>query len=218
MKNNGKRKARSNGAREPHKLFDLSPKKIRALEALLTASSVTDAAKMAGADRTTLHRWLSDDSQFRAAYNWEKEQRFAALHHGAIRLGERALHVAEELLSDDDVAASAKLSAVLAILKGLGVLSGKAPPTGPTDPWEVSFRDLLLKDIAEMLRKQVTYEGLGIGLAEQQLLETLRRAVDEGSRGTGGLGISKERIDELKKLFEELDKESGRDGGAAEKT
>ena len=68
MKKNGKRKARSNGAREPHKLFDLSPKKIRALEALLTASSVTDAAKMAGVDRTTLHRWLSDDSQFRAAY------------------------------------------------------------------------------------------------------------------------------------------------------
>ena len=46
---------------------DLHPAQVRALAALATGSSVTDAARIGKVDRTTVHRWLRGDTAFQAA-------------------------------------------------------------------------------------------------------------------------------------------------------
>ena len=48
---------------------DLPPVQLRALASLARGSSVTDAAGAAEVDRTTLHRWLREDTAFQAAWN-----------------------------------------------------------------------------------------------------------------------------------------------------
>ncbi len=48
---------------------DLPPTQERVVAALITGSTVTRAAELAGVDRTTVHRWLRDDWDFQAPLN-----------------------------------------------------------------------------------------------------------------------------------------------------
>jgi hypothetical protein len=55
---------------------NLSTPKREALTALIAGSNITDAAQIAGVHRTTLHRWITSDPDFAAAYNaWQHECR-----------------------------------------------------------------------------------------------------------------------------------------------
>lgn len=47
----------------------LEPRQALALESLMAGASVTKAAEAAGVDRSSLHRWLREDTSFQAAYN-----------------------------------------------------------------------------------------------------------------------------------------------------
>jgi hypothetical protein len=47
----------------------LSGPQLTAMEGILSGQSITAAAEAAGVDRGTVHRWLRDDPDFRAAYH-----------------------------------------------------------------------------------------------------------------------------------------------------
>ena len=53
---------------------DLSKAQLTAMEALLTGSTVTCAASVAGVARTTVHRWLRQDWDFQAELNRLKRE------------------------------------------------------------------------------------------------------------------------------------------------
>jgi hypothetical protein len=75
----------------------LTAKQLRAIEHLLVAKSISEAAKQAGVSRTTLHTWLSDE-QFRSELNRAvgdaidaTVRRLAALSSLAVTTLERAM-------------------------------------------------------------------------------------------------------------------------------
>lgn len=50
------------------RIEELSTNKTRALAALLTSTSMAEAAETAGVNERTLRRWISDDTTFRTEY------------------------------------------------------------------------------------------------------------------------------------------------------
>ena len=98
----------------------------KAIQAMLSGETVTAAAKTAGVNRTTVHRWLNDPD-FLAALNSYRSELRDTQHHRLARLASNAIDVVEQALEDAD------LRAALALLRGIGLLSGQVPPTGPTN-------------------------------------------------------------------------------------
>lgn len=106
----------------------ISPSQERAIEALVAGATVTDAAKAAGVSRQSLHRWRRDSFAFQARLNAarrdlreEVERRLQALAVEAIESVCRAIQGGDA-------------KAGLAILRGLGLLSGQRADIGEEDP------------------------------------------------------------------------------------
>ena len=97
----------------------LSSGRLRAVEALAAGKTVTESAKLAGVDRTTVHRWRREDFEFQAELNRQQREL-----HDAFR--QRLLSIA--LLATETVSAAVEagdVPASLQVLKGIGVLSGQ---------------------------------------------------------------------------------------------
>ncbi len=73
----------------------------RAVLALLSEKTITDAAKKAGVDESTLRRWLSDDEAFQAEYAAAREAAYQAGIYRAQALTGRAMDTLEALLDDE---------------------------------------------------------------------------------------------------------------------
>ncbi len=96
------------------------------MQAMLSGETVTAAAKTAGVNRTTVHRWRNDPD-FLAALNSYRSELRDTQHDRLARLASNAIDVAEQALEDSDIRTA------LAVLRGIGLLAGQAPPTGPTN-------------------------------------------------------------------------------------
>ena len=110
---------------------ELSPQQAKALTALLEGKTVTDAAAAASVDRTTLHRWLRHDAQFIAAYNGRRRDIQEEMQTKLRQLASKPIETVEQ-----SVVAGDSRSA-LAVLKGLGLLSGCLPTIGGDDSADV---------------------------------------------------------------------------------
>ena len=100
------------------------------LSLLASGRSVMAAAESAGIHRGTVHRWLSTDLNFRAAYNaWKKETVELAAGRLA-KLSDDAVSVVCDALQSRDARTA------VAVLKGLGLLCGRRP-AGATHPPDV---------------------------------------------------------------------------------
>lgn len=111
------------------------------MAALLAGQPVTAAAGAADVARETVHRWLKDDFQFRAAYNAARNELRDAWRVKLDSLAEKAIHAVERAISANDA------KAALVVLRGLGLLDGKAPASAEDDPDK-------LKDAAEERKKE----------------------------------------------------------------
>ena len=70
----------------------------RAVLALLSEKTVTNAAKKAGVDESTLRRWLSEDAAFQAAYAEARQTAFQAGMSRVQALTGKAIDTLDELL------------------------------------------------------------------------------------------------------------------------
>jgi len=111
---------------------ELSPVQATVLEALLRGETVTAAATAANVDRSTVHRWLRSDLSFQAACNRGRRELWEA---SAGRLL-RAAHTAAETVAN--AVESGDVQVALAVLKGIGALSGTVPMFGSDDPGELA--------------------------------------------------------------------------------
>ncbi len=75
----------------------LTPKQLRAIEALLTQPDVATAMTAAGVARSTLYRWLKQ-SAFRRALQEAEVVAIAELQRSLIRLGKKAIKALETAL------------------------------------------------------------------------------------------------------------------------
>ncbi len=74
----------------------------RAVLALLSEKTVTDAAKKAGVDESTLRRWLSQDTAFQAAYVEARQAAFEAGMSRVQALTGKAIETLDDLLDATD--------------------------------------------------------------------------------------------------------------------
>lgn len=79
---------------------ELTTQQRQALEALLQAGSLTDAAKQAGVNRVTLYRWLQD-ATFQAALRSAESEALAALSRRLVVMGDAAAAALSDALAPE---------------------------------------------------------------------------------------------------------------------
>lgn len=99
------------------------------MEALLTGSTVTHAASVAGVARTTVHRWLRDDWAFQAELNRERREIRDAIRSQLLRAAESAVRSVSRAIDEGD------LRVAMDVLKGVGFLGSRIQiEIGEDDP------------------------------------------------------------------------------------
>lgn len=83
-----------------------------AIRELVAGATVTDAARVAGVLRQTVHRWMADDERFRAAMSDAEAEALNAFQRGLVRLGDKAIVALEAVFDDSDASHAEKLRAV----------------------------------------------------------------------------------------------------------
>jgi hypothetical protein len=99
-----------------------------ALAALASGKTIREAAASAGIARWTLHRWLRDDPDFRAAFNAWRQELIDSTRARLLRTAEAAAAVVHRQITQGD----GRLA--LALLDRLGLAHAAVAVPGPTDP------------------------------------------------------------------------------------
>ncbi len=94
---------------------DLTPKKEKAIAALLSESSVTAAAKKAGIAERTLYGWLHDDA-FSEAYRQARREVVGQAVARLQQLSSAAVYVLAQLMADKATPASVRMHAARSII------------------------------------------------------------------------------------------------------
>ncbi|MCP4444637.1 MAG: hypothetical protein GY811_04730 [Myxococcales bacterium] len=113
---------------EQEQEYELSAMQSRALHLLVGGMSVSKAAEEVGVDRSTLHRWLRDDWAFKAAVNGARIELQRAVQLRLAQVASSATEVVATAIDNGDVRAA------IAVLKGLGALSGGLEEPGSDRP------------------------------------------------------------------------------------
>lgn len=98
------------------------------LTALLAGSTITDAAKQAVVDRTSIHRWLKKDWKFQAALNRGQRELKDAVNARLLHMAHQAADTVARAIEEGDTRAA------LEVLKGLGLLEKGTIQIGNDDP------------------------------------------------------------------------------------
>ena len=112
-----------------------TPAQLRAIAVLAAGGTRSEAAEAAGADRSTLYRWLRSDAVFVAELNRARQDQADALRQERRELAAEALKTIKHLVTSVEVPAAVRLRAALAALDAGGSISSASH--GPTDPDEV---------------------------------------------------------------------------------
>lgn len=128
----------------------LSEKQLVALESLLAGSTISDAAKAAGVDRTTVHRWQKSPS-FASEYNKELSIVQETMYNRLRSIAVEATFTVEQAIRQGDV------KSALAILKGMGYLSGELSHIGSDNPKTIKHEQQLREHRQE---REMLYETI----------------------------------------------------------
>jgi hypothetical protein len=97
----------------------LTPDQVQALAALLTEKDVKTAAAKAGCGETTLHRWLREDADFKAALHAAEAQLIdTAVRRLAVVAGD-ALDVLTTIMKNKRTAAGVRVRAATVVMEQL---------------------------------------------------------------------------------------------------
>ena len=96
----------------------VTPKKRKAVEALLTKADIKKAAEAAGVSRKTLYRWLKD-ADFLAALAEAEAEALATLSRTLVALGDQAVAVLRDAMRDSTAPINARLRAADMVLSRL---------------------------------------------------------------------------------------------------
>ncbi len=126
----------------------LSPDQIKALELLVAGETVSAAAKAVRVDRSTLHRWLRDNFEFQATLNRRKRELANAVQARLLVVSHMAAQTVENAVNEGNLMAS------LAVLRGLGALSGTQVRPGCEDPEALRQAAELAQQEAELVNAE----------------------------------------------------------------
>jgi transposase-like protein len=100
-----------------------------ALEMLMGGKSVAETARLVGAGRATVFRWLKNDPVFQAAHNQWHDQIRSSCQSRLLSLTGKAADALEKALDAGDARSA------LQLLKWMGMIKERV--VGPTEPEEV---------------------------------------------------------------------------------
>ncbi len=126
----------------------LTPQQVTALEQLLSGGTVTAAAGAAQIDRSTLHRWLKEDYVFQARLNQLKRELVEAVEARLLTIVQKATQAVENAVDEGNLVAS------LAVLKGMGALSGTPVTPGLEDPEALRQAAKLAQEEAQLVEAE----------------------------------------------------------------
>lgn len=108
---------------------NLSRPQIDAIELLLRGETITATSNEIGVSRSTVHRWITDNSTFVAALNLKRQDVRDSCQARLLGLAETAIDALGEAIGGGD----GRLA--ISLLKELGLV--QLPSIGATDPREV---------------------------------------------------------------------------------
>src|SRR5712672_1093194 len=114
----------------------LSPVQAQVIEALAQGQTVSAAAEKAGVHRTTIHHWIRNQPQFKAAVRTAQSEYAAEVNDGIHELAAHALLTLHELLQDPATPHAVRLKTALAILQRPHAPNAGWYLPGPIDPIE----------------------------------------------------------------------------------
>lgn len=124
----------------------LTVKQQQVLDLLLQGQSITSISQTINVDRSTIYRWQSN-VEFEAERNKKARELRDASKSKLTNLAEKSLMVVDEALEKGDA------KTALAVLKGVGYLSGVLPMIGSSVPEELTAQ-------RERDEKQKAYDDL----------------------------------------------------------
>src|SRR6266404_5625155 len=95
----------------------LSPVQAQVIEALAQGQTVSAAAEKAGIHRTTIHNWIRNQPQFKAAVQTAQSEYAAEVNDSIHELAAHALLTLHDLLRDPATPHAIRLKTALAILQ-----------------------------------------------------------------------------------------------------
>ena len=107
--------------------IELNPKQELVLAKLMSGLSIARVSKQVKVSRATIYRWKNDDLNFIAALNRAKRDLREVAHARLSLLALDAIECLESCIASSP-------STALAVLRGLGLLSGVANKIGSDDP------------------------------------------------------------------------------------
>lgn len=116
----------------------LTPKQIEVIEALASGASVTDAARGAGVDRSTVYLWMRNGGNFEAELNLARRECADTMRARLRELAEDAVKAVRELMTDTDVSAAVRLRAALSVLRGLGAMDESRGDLAMIEKWRAT--------------------------------------------------------------------------------
>lgn len=110
---------------------ELSSSQWQALRARLLGKSVREAAEAADVHASTVHRWHREDLEYRTVYNQLRQAQRERFQQELMNAASEAVEAVTRSVEAGDIDRAFRL------LEGLGLLSGRLPPVGPTSTAEM---------------------------------------------------------------------------------
>ena len=184
------------GAREPASdpadfaTSDLSKEQVMVLRAIANGRSISAAAREAGINRCTIHRWHHEPQFQRWLRAWQSQSKESG-RNIMLTLIERSARIVERALEKDD------LRTALTLLTKLGVLADKELPALSS----VEGPGLSTAEVSVVSTKE-----LGLGPSAK----SSSSAVEQNAATTGALPNSKPKdLKELRGMISELETKFG---------
>jgi transposase-like protein len=110
------------------RLLSLRTRQVMAFQALIGGKSIAAAARAAGVNRATVHRWIKDDPNFKAALARQADEQMAAAREQLKNSVEPAARNIHQAVRQGHVAAS------MQVLKSVGLMGARAEAKGEPSP------------------------------------------------------------------------------------
>lgn len=109
----------------------LSPKQREILEALISGSTISEAAAKSGVHRSTVHLWCRQNTVFRAALRDAESQQASIILDGLRERAGKALQTVDEIMADPSAPAAVRLRAATLIIQAVANADPYAKPAEP---------------------------------------------------------------------------------------
>jgi len=122
-------------SRQNSTVSTLEPNQLAVIEALVSGSSITEAAQKAGVHRATLYNWRKTSPEFDNQLALAQRECADTLRAQLRGLADDAVKVVRETMTDTKISPAVRLKAALSVLQSLGALEESKDDGALIEKW-----------------------------------------------------------------------------------